>query len=299
MLFLPQKLIPGSEDWGLFRKVSDSGFERITHSPAPRLMTLLQKRWLKAKLADPKARLFMDDDTIKALDKRLGETEPLYRQEDIRFTDIFSDADDFTDENYIKNFRTILQAAKTGEVLSIDYTTGKGERKRIRFGVIKLEYSQKNDKFRAYGQFIRNGRLSDTSVINIGRVISAEGTGKHLTQRLSAEESLAHNRCSEPAVIRVTPERNGIERFMMCFASYEKHSQRDLETGECIVELWYDKHDISELLIQLLSFGPVIEILGPENLRSMAAERVNKQYELMMAYKKEQTIRSDTNIERL
>lgn len=286
-LFLPQKIIPGSEDWGILKKVSDGVYERITRSPAPKLMSLLQKRWLKAKLQDPKIRLFMDDDTIKALNERLGDVKPLYRQEDIRYTDIFSHADDFSNESYIKNFRTILQAAKSGEVLQLDYTTGRGERKRIRFAVIKLEYSQKNDKFRAYGQFIRKNRLSDTCVINIGRVISAEGTGRILTQKLTAEESLARNRCEGPAVIRVTPERNGIERFMMCFASYEKHSQRDLETGECIVELWYDKQDISELLIQLLGFGPVIEILGPAELRRMAKERVDKQYEFLFGSKDE------------
>ena len=30
VLFLPQKLIPGAEDWGLFRRASDNTFRRIT-----------------------------------------------------------------------------------------------------------------------------------------------------------------------------------------------------------------------------------------------------------------------------
>lgn len=30
VLFLPQKLIPGSEDWGLFRRTPDGNLKRIT-----------------------------------------------------------------------------------------------------------------------------------------------------------------------------------------------------------------------------------------------------------------------------
>ena len=68
---------------------------------------------------------------------------------------------------------------------------------------------------------------------------------------------------------------------MMEFAAYEKHTVRDLETGEYTVELWYDESDETELLIQLLSFGPVIEILGPSRLRGLAKERVSRQYKLL------------------
>lgn len=84
-----------------------------------------------------------------------------------------------------------------------------------------------------------------------------------------------------PAMIWVTTERNGVERFMLEFASYEKHTVRNLETGEYNVELWYDQQDETELLIQLLSFGPVIEILGPEKLREQAKQRIKRQAELL------------------
>ena len=47
------------------------------------------------------------------------------------------------------------------------------------------------------------------------------------------------------------------------------------------MQLWYDKQDETELLIQLLSFGPVLEILGPPAFRAQAAERVARQYALL------------------
>ena len=81
--------------------------------------------------------------------------------------------------------------------------------------------------------------------------------------------------------VRVTTERNAVERFLMEFASYEKHTERDVETGTLTVQLYYDKQDETELLIQLLSFGPVLEILGPPDFRAQAADRVLRQYEML------------------
>ncbi|WP_028520894.1 WYL domain-containing protein [Ruminococcus flavefaciens] len=83
----------------------------------------------------------------------------------------------------------------------------------------------------------------------------------------------------------MTNERNGVERFMLEFAPYEKHTVRDLETGQYTVELWYDEQDETEVLIMLLSFVPVIEILGPEKLREQAKERLTRQYELLYGQK--------------
>ena len=71
---------------------------------------------------------------------------------------------------------------------------------------------------------------------------------------------------------------------MLEFASYEKHTVRNLETVEYTVELWYDQQDETELLIRLLSFGPVIEILGPQHLRQQAKLRIKRQAELLEKY---------------
>ena len=87
LLFLPQKLIPGSESTGLFQRTEDGKLRRITKEPPVKLLTGIQKRWLKAKLADPRIRLFMDDAVIAELNNNLGTIPALYRQEHFRFTD--------------------------------------------------------------------------------------------------------------------------------------------------------------------------------------------------------------------
>ena len=66
VLFLPQKLIPQKDgsDWHLFSRQADGTLRSVLHhKPEPRV-TLLQKRWLRAKLNDPRLALFLSDEAL-------------------------------------------------------------------------------------------------------------------------------------------------------------------------------------------------------------------------------------------
>ncbi|WP_297957908.1 WYL domain-containing protein [uncultured Ruminococcus sp.] len=282
VLFLPQKLIPGGEDWGLFRREKNNTLRRITKKAPVKVLTRLQKMWLKAKLSDPRIRLFMEDETIEQMRQSLADVKPLYRHEHFRLTDRFADHDDYSDEKYISNFRAALDAVKHRRIVDISFHTGRGKRASGRFVLLKIEFSPKNGKFRAYCYLLRNDKIRSSGLINIGRIESITDTGRVFRTPVSMDDYFSSRKCKEPAVIRVTNERNGVERFMLEFASFEKHTVRDLEKNEYTVELWYDEQDETEVLIMLLSFGPVIEILGPGKLRSQARERLERQYGLLV-----------------
>ena len=284
VLFLPQKLIPGDDDWGLFSRTPDGKLKRITKASPVNVLTKLQKMWLKAKLSDPRIRLFMDEKTLSGLNDRLADVSPLYKNEHFRYTDRFSDSDDFYNENYIKNFRIALDAVKNRKIVYIEFFSGHGNRVSGKFVMLKMEYSPKNDKFRAYCYLLRHDKIKKSGIINIGRITNIIDTGRVFRTPVSMDDYFSSRKCSSPAVIIVKPERNGVERFMLEFASYEKHTVRDLETGRYKVELWYDNQDETELLIRLLSFGPVIEILGPQSLREQAKLRIKRQAELLAEY---------------
>lgn len=287
MLFLPKKLIPQRDgsDWGLLRKNADGIFSPVTRHPPVSTLTLLQKSWLLAKLSDPKAGLFMKDSDTERLKSKLLDVKPLYTGKHFRLTDIFSDGDDYTDKSYRNIFRIILRAIKTKAILEVDFLSGHNNRRHHLILPIKLEYSRKNDKFRVYCYVFRKGKPSDSAVVNLGRINRVKYTGEHYSGNISLEKYFAARRSKCPVIVKVTPERNAPERFMTEFASYEKHTEINTETGECTIELWYDKNDETELLIRLLSFGPVIEIISPEHLRRQAAERIARQYELLFGEK--------------
>ena len=277
-LFLPQKLLPQKDgsDWGLLRRNDDGTLSRITENPPPAVLTLLQKRWLKAKLADERFRLFLDDETLRRLEERLADIKPLYRREHFRYFDKFTDGDEYSDPRYRENFRIILSAIKSRELLKVAYTSGHDKRICFTCLPLSIEYSEKNDKLRVLTRRHRSGRISSGGVINIGRIDAIERTGRFFAGELDAD----FTKPRDSVTVYVAPERNAVERFLMAFASYEKRTERDLEGGGCTVTLHYDKSDETELLIRLLSFGAAVEILSPANFRRQAAERVARQAEL-------------------
>ena len=282
ILFLPHKILPQQDgsDWKLLKK-SDGLFLSSVGSPPANILTMLQKCWLKAKLSDPKIKLFLSDTSLQLLEKKLEGVNPLYRHEHFRYTDVFSDGDQFSDENYIKNFRSVLNAVKRHEVILIKFVSGNGNTINKKYLPLKLQYSPKNDKFRVFCFCVSGERLRSASVINVSRIKSTEGTGIIWKEPVSMDYYFKALKCREPVTVYVSDERNGIERFFMEFAPYEKHVEFDSENKSCTVKIWYDSIDETELLIRLLSFGPVIEILSPSSFREKARERVEKQYKLI------------------
>lgn len=64
---------------------------------------------------------------------------------------------------------------------------------------------------------------------------------------------------------------------MLQFASYNKQTVYDEEKGCHVCEISYDIMEETELLIRILSFGPVVEVLGPERMRKQIRQRIARQ----------------------
>ena len=276
-LFLTKKLLPQKDgsDWGLLARDKAGILHPVTVSEPSHVLTALQKRWLRSKLDDPRICLFLSDEELALLRERVGDIEPLYSPEMIRYVDRYSDGDDFTDPEYRKNFRIILAALKSRSATEIEFVSSRGKRIVGKFLPCKLEYSQRDDKFRVFC----SSEFKGSTVVNLGRVKSVRQlpNGKEKLCEMNADAL----RCDEPIQIAVGSERRADERFLMEFAAYEKRTEREEGSNMVRVKLWYDKNDETELLIRLLSYGPTLEIIGPPDMRRKAAERVRRQYKLM------------------
>lgn len=284
LFFIPNKLIPDKNNyspWGLLKRTEGSVFSSKLVNDPENPLTLIEKKWLKAILNDPKTGLFLTGEESDELKEELKDITPLFDLTSFKYFDRFSDGDNYTDEKYIRNFQTVLAGLKKNKPLYIDYTSVKNNTSiKDVFYPLKLEYSEKNDKIRLICRIIRNNSLSVKYIINISTINEVMISDTVLSDDIKHRQSDDAELCEEPLKIRVTNKRNGIERFMVEFASYKKKSTYDPEKNECTVSLWYDPKDKTELLIMLLGFGPVLEIMGPDDFRKLAAERIEKQYRL-------------------
>lgn len=118
-------------------------------------------------------------------------------------------------------------------------------------------------------------RMVDSGIINLSQVTLTKLTD------ITPESFLAVTDKKKQAKIKILNERNAVNRFMLEFAELEKESVFDEDSGECMVSIKYDEQNENEIIIRLLSFGPVVEVLSPYDFRRKIKERVDRQLALI------------------
>ena len=255
--------------WPLVKKDYSTNIQNIPTMP----LSVLQKRWLKALCNDKRIRLFVSDEVLERLKNQLQDVEALFNENDYYLYDKYSDGDPYDDPDYIKNFRTVLEAIHQKKTISVEYTGRFGQQKRFICAPYKIEYSEKDDKFRIISK-VKNRH----SILNIARINSCELTDNSKVDDIS-EEDLPDNRRTS-VILEIYDERKAMERVMLAFAHFEK-SAVQISDDVYQLTLNYDSFDETELVVRVLSFGPMVKVLEPESFRNLIQERISKQIELM------------------
>ena len=244
---------------GRWRVLRQDGTTLLDHTPTMPL-TLLQKRWLKAISLDPRIRLFED---------RMPEfpdVEPLFTPEDVAVFDRYADGDPYADVQYRKHFRLILNALDMKYPLEIEYTSGRGRYAHTVIMPQRLEYSEKDDKFRLIGKEARR-----IGIINVGRILSMRPYAGRMKRKAAAKEPDRSD-----VVIEVHDERNALERVLMHFAHFEKEAEK-IDEQHYRVRIRYDREDETEMVIRVLSFGPLVRVTEPEHFVDLIRDRLVRQ----------------------
>lgn len=234
-----------------YQLLDEQGRTPLQHAPSMPL-TLLEKRWIKAMLLDSKAALFVSDQTFV-----MEGVTPLYQPGDIFYFDQYLDGDEVEHRTYLRTFHTIIKALHRQCKLQITYQNRRGNPCRVLVSPIRLEYSLKDDKFRL---------LTNRTVINLSRITSCV-----LSEQPADLEIKPMKRAY--VVFTLVDERNALERVMLHFAHYEKQAER-LDEQHYQMRLVYDQQDETELLIRILSFGPMIKVVEPASFIDIIKERL-------------------------
>lgn len=224
-------------------------------------LTLLQKRWLKALLLDARVRLF--DPDMSGLEK----VEPLFTPDMFVFFDRYADGDDYADAGYISRFRTILRALRGGQNLFVSFETERGRRLEIVVTPHYLEYSEKDDRFR----LMASGYRRDW-IIRLSRVTVCEPALRQTPMPLRPQPTVT-------LTFELNDRRNALERVLLHFSHLQKETEK-LDDAHYRVTLHYDKRDETEMVIRILSFGPVIRVTEPKRFADLLRQRIEKQMNL-------------------
>lgn len=242
------------ERWQLLRT---DGTTPLQHTPTMPLTTL-EKRWLKAISLDPRIQLFGPEFP------GLEAVEPLFRLEDVYVFDRYSDGDPYEDPTYIQNFRLILDALRNNYPLKV---VARNRRGKPRYQVVLpeyLEYSEKDDKFRLIGTGIYTG-----CTINLSRIIRCSKSNR----AFDWSQGTKTKACPQSVTLELVDQRNALERVMLHFAHFRKEAER-LEKDRYRITVFYDKDDETELVIRILSFGPMLQVVAPEGFVGLIRQRL-------------------------
>lgn len=291
ILYLLPKLT--EQGWGFYEKKDGFLHSRLSENFYVPL-TDLQKSYIKAILLDEKVSLFLDDEEIEAVNAAFSDVEALYLPDDFYYYDRFADKDDYKNPDYKKHFRTILSSVQNHEYIDILYESRCHRRLHHSYLPCRLEYSIKNDCFRlltveANAQqnpiephsrqnppATHAKRSPRVITLNLSRIREVSPTGKIAKQLPNINQLLQRSCYHEPVRILIKNRRNALERAMLQFANYEKSTRRlDEDTYECLI--YYNKETETELLIEILSFGPMIKVIGNETFLRQIKERLKKQ----------------------
>lgn len=162
-------------------------------------------------------------------------------------------------------FRCILSAIRHKRWLQIRFTGHNGKPHSWRCIPYKLEYSSKDDKFR-----LISANQRDTLSINLARIQQC-----FMLEPYTQEEYQPRTMQQRILVLELKDERNALERALLHFSHLNKETER---MGEDLyqITLFYEQGDEAELLIRVLSFGPVLKVIHPGDFREKLVQRLTQ-----------------------
>jgi hypothetical protein len=229
----------------------------LRHAPT-RPLTETEKRWLKALYMDPRMRLFGE------MPDELSDVVPLFTPSDYCIYDQYGDGDPYKDEAYQTRFRVIHGAVRNRQPLRLEVLCRRGGTEAFVLHPARLEYSEKDDKFRLIGTVKHRRRI-----VNLARVADCAVCGPAQNPAASVQN------VRRTVTLKLRNERNTPERVLLHFAHLEKQAVR--EESHWLVHLHYDAADETEMLIRILSFGPMVEVIAPERFRNLIIKRLKAQ----------------------
>ena len=259
LVTIPAKLSDGS--WPLLTADYGTPLRHAPHAP----LTTLEKQWLKALLLDPRIRLFDPSE------EGLEDVEPLFTPDQFVYFDRYADGDPYDDPRYIEHFRLIIRAMHEKRKLRVRFHGHRGTRQSYICIPYKLEYSSKDDKFRLITGF-RNKPLT----VNLSRIDSV-----HILEPWDESEYLQPREREKTLVMELYDSRNSLDRAMLHFSDLEKETER-IDEKHYRITLNYKQGDETEILIRILSFGPVLKVIEPETMVKQIRERLERQDALLL-----------------
>jgi len=233
--------------------------------------TMLEKRWLKSIVQDPRIRLFDID-----FEHYLKDVEPLFDADDFISVGSYGDGDNYDNEDYIKHFRLILYAIRNGWALKLvsENASGRVSKKPYVFIPDHLEYSEVEDKFTLFGHSPDHHHKN--TLVKISRIRSAElcSMPEMSDDQMSPKGNLVMLLDKEKA-----KSQNVLERILIEFSHHNKQVRETDKNYR--IEIEYFLNEEKDIIVhQIMPFAQYVQVLSPDSIKEDIKGRIRRQCEL-------------------
>lgn len=131
---------------------------------------------------------------------------------------------------------------------------------------LRLEYTTKDNRWTLTGY---SPEISRVINMNVGKLkdISVGSKIPDMDKIEKTYKTFLSKTKKVTAVIKLKAKNYDLDRFFRVFSYYKRDTKYNKKTDEYTINLEYYLFDESALVIQLLSFGDVVEVVKPESLR--------------------------------
>lgn len=260
---LLQAIDSGRYAWVLYKDGCDNNYCTSLGNIPKLPLTLLEKQWLKTIYMDPRVQLFTD-----SIPEFLQDIEPLYMVEDLYICGQYSAGDDYESKDYKKHFRIIQQALKYCCYLKIRYRSANNDMFEEEALPIRLQYSVKENIFRLF--VITNDKQM---VYNLSRIEACCIGDKYKNTNGLITFDEMH------ADVVLSNDRRTLERLLLYFSNYKRETSK-LDDGTFLIRIFFSKADMNEVLVNILSFTPMVKIVGPALMKEAFLKKINQQKQI-------------------
>lgn len=263
------KKSPDDGGYNIFDFSDKSHVKLRINATAPLLLCAAEKIWLKTALEDIHSDLFFNDEMKERLEGGLRGISPLNAKCNIKRDRVNGDV---FDSELAQKLQTVLRAIHTKrELIYSNHTAKNGDYLDKRAVPYKIEYSIAEDKLRV-SMFSADEERPIKANLSTMFDLSL---GNEIQNRDSIEEMVSKRLNSEPLCFIVTNKRDAVERAILAFTKYKRNIEK-LDDSRYKFEITYYSFDESALISDILSFGPMIEVVSPQSVRDKVVERIRQ-----------------------
>ncbi|WP_297417821.1 WYL domain-containing protein [Clostridium sp.] len=237
----------------------------------------LEKSWLNGMIKEPVVQALFGKGTIEKLEAALIDVKD-GSNEVIELTNKMKNDFDVDLEKLSKDFYTILEGIINEKPIIYSNVDKNGNEYNNQLALpIRIEYSLKDDKFRASLYSLEEKRSIMVNLHTLKEVKIAQNVNSKV-KREDVLKKLKEKKYSEiPITIELEDIRGAMERCFMSFSSFERNS-RTISENKYEIDIYYYTFEEDEVIRKIMSLGPYVKVKSPDRVKDIVIDKIKKAF---------------------